>query len=46
MKMSTEVILDHASNSLVNPGGDVDDQRHADWLLQESIAYSLIAIAQ
>ncbi len=45
-QLSTEVILDHARNSLVNAGGDVHDKHHADWLLQESIAYSLIAIAQ
>jgi len=46
MKVSTEVVLAHARNSLVNAGGDVLDNHHADWLLQESIAYSLIAIGQ
>ena len=46
MKVSTEVVLSHARNSLVNAGGDVHDTHHADWCLQESIAYSLIAIGQ
>ena len=44
MKISTEDFLAHARNSLANAGGDVRDNHHADWLLQESIAYSLIAI--
>ena len=44
MIISSEVLLGHARISLDNAGGDVHDQHHSDWLIQESIAYSLLAI--
>lgn len=46
MNISTETLLGHANTSLNNAGGDVRDRRHSEWLIRESIAYSLIAIGQ
>ena len=46
MNISTETLLGNANTSLNNAGGDVHDRHHSEWLIQESIAYSLLAIAQ